>query len=205
MSFVDTNSDDIYTSVPDDEDNKKRDADLRKENEQFKNQVQELKTQYHDLVKENEHSKSKQENDAKILAELKYKLSEIGNQIENAKKNNKNLNVDEIKESCKRIIQKFITTQDENSDKILLTVKVKYENMVFIKRIEDESMDFARMKLDLTKQIDISQNEFFFVDEKDCLLIDELNVKKSLFPFSDSKIRNYEPTIKIIEAGKSRK
>jgi len=205
MSFVDTNSDDIYTSVPEDEDNKKRDADLRKENEQFKNQVQELKTQYHDLVKENEHSKSKQENDAKILAELKYKLSEIGNQIENAKKNNKNLNVDEIKESCKRIIQKFITTQDENSDKILLTVKVKYENMVFIKRIEDESMDFARMKLDLTKQIDISQNEFFFVDEKDCLLIDELNVKKSLFPFSDSKIRNYEPTIKIIEAGKSRK
>ena len=73
--------------------------------------------------------------------------------------------------------------------------------MTFIKRIEDDTMDFSRMKLDLINQLDMKTNQFYFVDDNNCLLIDELNVKKCLFSFGDTKIKNFQPVISIVEAG----
>ncbi len=90
-------------------------------------------------------------------------------------------------------------------NKILLTVKVKYENMTFIKRIEDDEMDFNRLKLDLIKQLDMRKNDFYFEDENGCLLLDNLKVKKALFPFFGCKIKGHEPMIRVILAGNEKK
>ena len=60
-------------------------------------------------------------------------------------------------------------------------------------------MTFKELKQEISILFNKSENEFFFTDENGCIYLDNLNVRKSLFPFQNINIKNFEPMIKLIE------
>ncbi len=60
-------------------------------------------------------------------------------------------------------------------------------------------MTFRRLKQETRLQFDKGENEFFFADEMGSIYLDELNVKKALFPLDNINIKGYEPIIKVVE------
>ena len=60
-------------------------------------------------------------------------------------------------------------------------------------------MTFRRLKQETRLQFDKGENEFFFADENGSIYLDELNVKKSLFPLENINLKSFEPLIKVIE------
>ena len=196
--------DEDNTTIPTSEE-EEYSSDILKENEKLKNQVEKLKAFHYDLQKEYEEKKSKRQAASKELIEWRFQLGETEYKIENSKKNNKCVNLHEIKHNCKKVISKFVQTIKDDSSYIFLSIRVVFRNMTFVKRLEDDSMDFKRMKLELTKQVDMEPKDFYFTDTKGHIFIDELNVKKALFAFNDCKIVNFEPTIKVVLSDKIRK
>ena len=59
-------------------------------------------------------------------------------------------------------------------------------------------MTFGRLKEEASVQFDKNENEIFFANENGDIYLDELKVKKALFPFENINIKNYEPKIKVL-------
>ena len=60
-------------------------------------------------------------------------------------------------------------------------------------------MTFKELKQEISILFNKPENEFFFTDENGCIYLDNLNVRKALFPFQNINIKNFEPMIKLIE------
>jgi hypothetical protein len=65
--------------------------------------------------------------------------------------------------------------------------------------IEDENIDFNRLKLETKVQFDKNENDFFFTDENGNIYLDNLNIRRALFPLESIVIENYVPTIYVID------
>ena len=79
--------------------------------------------------------------------------------------------------------------------KISISKKVYY----LIIQIEDDTITFSRLKTETKLLFDKSEKEFFFSDEMGCIYLDELNVKKALFPLENINVKNYEPIIRLVD------
>jgi hypothetical protein len=55
------------------------------------------------------------------------------------------------------------------------------------------------LKQKLKRQFDKKENEFYFTDERGIVYLDELSVRKSLFPLKKVCIKDYTPIVKVID------
>ena len=60
-------------------------------------------------------------------------------------------------------------------------------------------MTFENLKQETRLTFDKGENEFFFADENSNIFLDDLNVKKALFPLENINIKSFEPIVKVID------
>jgi len=172
-------------------------------NERLKKQISDMKVQYNNIDNETEQLKNQYTDNCKLLADTKYNISEIEYKIEFFKKNNNNfLNTGNLHDLCDQIISNFLIKSRplEQSTKIIRSIKISYKETIFMKSLEDEEIDYGRMKVEFQKQF--SSKDFFFTDADDNIFTDDMNVKNSLYPFGLHYSNDYIPLIKIKESRK---
>ena len=59
-------------------------------------------------------------------------------------------------------------------------------------------MTFKQLKWEASMQFDKMEKDFYFTDQNGSIYLDELNVKRALFPLETVIIKNYVPTIKVV-------
>lgn len=112
----------------------------------------------------------------------------------------KKISFEELKVNCANIINTFIREIPSNSIiKANLRFKIKYGKMNLERLIEDENIDFHRLKLETKVQFDKNENDFFFTDENGNIYLDNLNIRRALFPLESIVIENYVPTIYVVD------
>jgi hypothetical protein len=112
----------------------------------------------------------------------------------------KKISFEELKINCANIINTFIREIPHNNiNKANLRFKIKYGKMNLERLIEDENIDFHRLKLETKVQFDKNENDFFFTDENGNIYLDNLNIRRALFPLESIVIENYVPTIYVID------
>jgi regulator of replication initiation timing len=96
---------------------------------------------------------------------------------------------------CERLIDNLLpTTQTE------ITFTIEYNNSQIEGRLEpEEDYTFFRLKQKFKRQFDKKENEFYFTDERGYVYLDDLSVRKSLFPLKRVSIKDYVPIIRVIE------
>jgi hypothetical protein len=156
--------------------------------------------------------KAQIENKKSDRAKLNYKLATINKDIESRKEQidtitneesatqGKQISFEEIKVQCNSVINTFIREIPFNNiAQAQLRFKIKYGELNIMRLIEDENMDFLRLKQQTKIQFNKNENDFFFADEKKNIYLDSLNVKKALFPLESVTIEKYEPTIMLLD------
>jgi len=83
--------------------------------------------------------------------------------------------------------------------KILRSVRVIFGGSSFVCPIDDPAMSFDKLKDVISKIINRRKDVFFFFDENNHLICDELNVINVCFPFSKVNLVNYIPQVQIKE------
>jgi hypothetical protein len=112
----------------------------------------------------------------------------------------KKISFEELKSNCANIINTFIREIPSNNIiKANLRFKIKYGKMNLERLIEDENIDFNRLKLETKVQFDKNENDFFFTDENGNIYLDNLNIRRALFPLESIVIENYVPTIYVVD------
>jgi hypothetical protein len=145
-------------------------------------------------------------------AKLCYKLATINKDIESRKESidiitneesatqGKQISFEEIKVQCNSVLNTFIREIPFNNIALAqLRFKIKYGELNIMRLIEDENMDFLRLKQQTKIQFNKNENDFFFADENKNIYLDSLNVKKALFPLETVTIEKYEPTIILLD------
>jgi hypothetical protein len=152
------------------------------------------------------------ENKRTDRGKLNYKLATINKDIESRKEQidnitneesatqGKQISFEEIKVQCNSVINTFIREIPFNNiSHAQLRFKIKYGELNIMRLIEDENMDFLRLKQQTKIQFNKNENDFFFADENKNIYLDSLNVKKALFPLETVTIEKYEPTIILLD------
>jgi hypothetical protein len=143
---------------------------------------------------------------------LNYKLALINKEIESKKEmidtitneesatQGKQISFEEIKVQCNSVLNTFIREIPFNNiAQAQLRFKIKYGELNIMRLIEDENMDFLRLKQQTKIQFNKNENDFFFADENKNIYLDSLNVKRALFPLETVTIEKYEPTIMLLD------
>jgi hypothetical protein len=130
---------------------------------------------------------------------LNEKIESTKNESSTGSKDKK-ISFEELKLNCASIINTFIREIPPNNiNKANLRFKIKYGKMNLERLIEDENIDFHRLKLETKVQFDKNENDFFFTDENGNIYLDNLNIRRALFPLESVVIENYVPTIYVID------
>lgn len=135
---------------------------------------------------------------SKVNNEIEKKQLKIDQEVNNPDTNKSGLDLGVLTEKCKEVFAKFVENPGPNSN-ATLTFYITYGHASIIRQIEDDRMSFAMLKLETKSQFDKEANEFFFADENDVIYMDKLNVKRALFPINSVNIKNYIPTIKVVD------
>jgi hypothetical protein len=130
---------------------------------------------------------------------LNEKIESTKNESSTGAKDKK-ISFEELKINCANIINTFIREIPPNNiNKANLRFKIKYGKMNLERLIEDENIDFHRLKVETKVQFDKSENDFFFTDENGNIYLDNLNIRRALFPLESVVIENYVPIIYVID------
>lgn len=162
-------------------------------NEKKKNLETELKnnsTKYDD----NYHRLIKINNEIDELNEKLYKVINENDEL-NAKKDNALINSDNIKKICSECFEDFFI--DSIQSLKVLEFEIRFGNTIIFKQITNAGMTFKDLKKETKSQFDRDMNEFFFIDEKSRIYLDEMNIKKALYPLERIAIKNSIPIIYI--------
>jgi hypothetical protein len=109
------------------------------------------------------------------------------------------IGIDELTNKCKNALQRFIIEIPEGSVSKNLLFRIEYGKMIIMRTVEDENMTFFRLKQETKVQFDKDEDEFYFCDEYDQIYLDDLNVKKALFPLSTVTIKEFLPIIRVLD------
>jgi hypothetical protein len=164
--------------------------------------LEEKRTEYKNLIEKKKGERAKLNHKlASINKEIETKKEQIEN-ITNEESNTqgKQISFEDIKIQCNSVINTFIREIPVNNiAQAQLRFKIKYGELNIMRLIEDENMDFLRLKQQTKIQFNKNENDFFFADEKKNIYLDSLNVKKALFPLETVTIDKYEPTIILLD------
>jgi hypothetical protein len=165
--------------------NKEKCIALKERSHKFRNELESVNT----------NNKKLSEQLARINAETVEKL-EI---FEEAQKEGNAISVDHLHAECKNAIDFFLN--DVTREGSNMAIRIEYRNMIISKNILDENMTFEKLKEETKLQFNKEKHEFYFADENSNVFLDELNVRRALFPFSKVKLKNYEPAIIVLDQG----
>ena len=130
------------------------------------------------------------------IDQLNEKLQKAINEKDDDKGNNNALiNSVEINKKCSECFEEFFT--DSLYSLGVLEFEIKFGKIVLFKQINNSSMTFKDLKEETKSQFDREVNEFFFTDEKNRIYLDNMNVKKALFPLERIAVKNTMPRILV--------
>jgi hypothetical protein len=149
------------------------------------------------LVEEEKLIKSRLEIEDHIQ-HYKDKIEEI--EKTNAMKNNTKtrLNKDELSHKCKKAIENFLIIKEKDNVSNM-RFKIELNGSDIIREIEDDNMTFKRLKSFFKQQFNKSEKDFYFADKDDRIYLDEMNIRKTLFPFNSVLIKGDIPVIKVVD------
>ena len=173
---------------------------VHKENQMSRNQLVEKKNK---LLENLEKLKTEQERLSTDLAaynsEIELKKEIIENLLnDNGDKDGQpKIGIDELTSKCKMAVSRFIIEIPEGSAAKNLLFRIEYGKMIIMRTVEDENMTFFRLKQETKIQFDKDESEFYFCDELGQVYLDDLNVKKALFPLTTVTIKEFLPVIRV--------
>lgn len=105
------------------------------------------------------------------------------------------INSEDIKKKCSDYFNNFFL--DSLHSLTVLEFEIRFGKIVIFKQITNASMTFKDLKEETKSQFDREINEFFFLDEKKRIYLDNMNVKKALFPLEKITVKNTMPRILV--------
>lgn len=137
-----------------------------------------------------------------INSEIEIKKEKIDNIINDNgdKEDTKGLSSEDWAAKCKQVLSLFINEAPKGiQTRGTLFFNIKYANTIIVRQIDDDSMTFHRLKQETKLQFDKHEDEYYYADEDNKIYLDELNVKKALFPLGSVNIKGYMPVIRVID------
>eukprot|EP00347_Sterkiella_histriomuscorum_P019102 403342941 len=99
----------------------------------------------------------------------------------------------EIDAMCNRIIENYIEPLNNQN----LSFQVEHQGNRAVFELKNENHSFRNIKPVIAQYFALPQEEIFFKNERDEVLLSNLKVLPTLFPLINSKIRNTTPVLKI--------
>ncbi len=65
--------------------------------------------------------------------------------------------------------------------------------------LDDEKFTFFYLKQEVNNDMNLTEIEFFLTNDQGVVFLDHLNVKRALFPFKSLRVKNYIPTLYVLE------
>jgi hypothetical protein len=158
--------------------------------------LEDLKSRRNRLNEDLEKLKTEQERLNKELSTINSKIEERKNVIDEilGDDGSQRLGTDKLNKRCEDLISTFLFENRE------LIFKVEYGKMILSKEIDPRSdMTFKHLKSEIMHQFDKREEEFYFTDEKGAIFLDNLSVRKCLFPLSRVNIRGNMPVLIVID------
>jgi len=141
------------------------------------------------LIKLNHNIENVNENLQKIINENEnYDIDENGNKIGI-------INSEDLRKKCNECFDGFLI--DPSNSKGELLFEISFGKIVITKQITNHKLTFLELKIDTKNQFDREEDEFFFIDENNRIFLDDMNVKKSLFPLNKIVVKNTIPRISV--------
>lgn len=185
--------------------------------EKKENNDQMLEEKYHNLIEKKDLLKNKKndlESELKSnitqydecdqdLIKINYEIDQLNEKLQkainekdelNTKDDNKALiNSENIRGQCIQCFEEFFMDSLQSLDD--LKFEIRFGKIVIFKQITSANMTFKDLKEETKSQFDRETNEFFFSDEKNRIYLDNMNVKKALFPLEKIAVKNTIPRI----------
>lgn len=175
-------------------------------NEYYENKIllEKLRSKENTFRQDLEEIMQEQKKKMEDLIELNLKIQEMKENLDDRLRTQEDqendLGTGELLEECKKTVEKFIhELPKEKHEAKNLMFKIEYGKNVYTWKIEEESTTFLRLKQETKNQFNRNPSEFFFADMDNNIFLDEMNVKKALFPLSSVIIVGFQPTIKVID------
>jgi hypothetical protein len=131
----------------------------------------------------------------KINSEIEEKKDKI-NELLDSEANDTNSSAEGIPYKCEKILNYFLKSVLSNT----FYFKIEYDNIFLEGKLEpNEDYTFYNLKQKMKNHFNRNEKEFCFTDENGYIFIDELSVRKSLFPLSEVVVHGYIPIIKFKE------
>lgn len=157
--------------------------ELRQEETKFKNYLSKLMKEEEILLKANEELQKKYDKKMKQI-EKKMKLNTT----------NSFLSSSYIMEKCERVIGYFL------QDNAVTKLQFKIDGIKDVLTIPANSKKtFYELKKEIKNNFAKNEDDFFLADENGLIYLDDLIIKNCLFPLKNCSIRNYTPTIYVVE------
>lgn len=158
---------------------------LKKTNNQNQKMTQEFMKISSDIDKRND--------------ELQEKfLSDNNNDLKgnNMKGKGKSLiNREEIEKMCKESLNEFLDVTEENNDS--LKIEIVFGKTTLFRNLYQDSLTFQNLKESIKSHLDREINEFYFTDVNNAIYLDDMNVKKALFPLDKVNVVGIMPKLII--------
>jgi len=162
-----------------------------------------LKDKRNNLESELKQNNTQYEEYYQDLIKINFELDQLNEKLqkainENDELNNKNnnnalINSEDIRKICSECFEEFF--MDSINLLNVSEIEIRYRKIVIFKQITNASMSFKDLKEETKSQFDREIDEFFFVDQENRIYLDNMNVKKALFPLEKIAIKNTIPKI----------
>jgi hypothetical protein len=161
------------------EDKKKElEETLRTTNEEYYKMTEEFMKISKDIEKRNE------ELQEKFLNE---------NIVDSKGKANSLINREEIQIMCKKTLDEFLVSTEDNLNS--LKIEIIFGKTTLYINLENENITFGRLKESVMSNLDREIHEFYFTDKNSAIYMDEMNVKKALFPLDKVNVVGVMPKL----------
>jgi hypothetical protein len=164
----------------------------------IKKLLDDLQTKKIQLIEHEENLKSSQQNSIKQLAELTSEIELNSEEVERIIEDisqKKAIDSFNLEAKCKYLVGNILAGIDET-----FTFKIEYESISIEGKIKgSEDYTFQSLKKMIKRQLDKDEEDFYFTDQYGMIYLDNLSVRRALFPFSNVNIRGYTPLVKIID------
>jgi len=180
--------------------------DLQNENKVLQGKHNNLKEKKKGLESELKNNITQYDDCDQDLIRINYEIDQLNENLQkeinekdylNSKGNESALiNSEEIKKKCSEFFEEFI--MDSHSQSLsVLEFEIRFGKIVIFKEITNKNLTFKELKEETKSQFDREINEFFFLDEKNRVYLDNMNVKRALFPLEKISVKNTMPKILV--------
>jgi hypothetical protein len=105
------------------------------------------------------------------------------------------INREEIQQMCKKTLDEFLITTENNFD--TLKIEIVFGNSTLTRTLEKENYTFGNLKEDVMSDLYREINEFYFADANKAIYMDDMPIKKALFPLDKVNVVGIIPRIYV--------